>query len=186
MSLNTGHELLSVGSFGSLSERLSKMRHDIRGSLNLIVTGCDLIRLKPDQTEKYLAQFSGKTDVIVEQMNAFSRVFEKSASLCDQISFILPSFKYGIVPGQRTSVSQALQAQAPEIAQLEETLSGARRAALEAALANPLDEAELRRRALRVAEIEIELTVLRAKAIAAASPPLSDRQKDDILRAALA
>jgi Spy/CpxP family protein refolding chaperone len=71
--------------------------------------------------------------------------------------------------------------QREEVERLEQQLAAARRAALEAAFAEVLDEAQFRRLARSVADIEIELTVLRAKALAGLVPRLTQSQKKQAL-----
>ena len=177
-------DLLSPGGYGSLSERLSKMRHDVRGCLTIIVSGCDMVRLRPELTEKYLSQFSDKSKKIIELMDSFSKHFERNSTLCDQLSLILPKFKYG-PQGQEASAREELRAQSSEYETLQSQLQEARLQALQTALNPQFDEQELQRQAARVAEIEIKLTVLRAKALAAVMPPLDEKQRAGILQAAV-
>ena len=183
MSSHDANDLLSTGGYGSLNERLSKMRHDIRGCLTIVVSGCDMIRMKPELSEKYLSQFSEKSKRIVELMDSFSKYFERYASLEDQFSAVLPKLKYG-TPGQEVSARAALKEQAETIAQLEQQLTEARTRALQSALKVDLDEQELRRLAREAAEIEIELLVHRANAFRKIHPPLSESQKAAIVETA--
>lgn len=185
MSLQTDQQnsdlgLLSVGGYGSLSERLSKMRHDIRGCLTIVVSGCDMIRMKPESSDKYLNKFSEKSKQIIQLMEEFSSCFERHASLEDQLSGVLPKLKYGS-PGQEASARAALKEQAATIGQLEQQLTEARSRALCSALAVEPDEDELRRLAREAAEIEIEITVHRSRAFRKIRPPLSESQKATIV-----
>ena len=183
MATDDHQDLLSVGGFGSLSERLSKMRHDVRGCLTIIVSGCDMVRLKPELTEKYLTQFSEKSKKIIELIDSFSKDFERNSTLCDQLSLILPKFKYG-PQGQEASARVSLKTQSAECTALEVRLRQLRTKALQAALKPQVDEQELQDLAMQVAEIEVKLTVLRAKALAAVIPELTETQKTGILQAA--
>ncbi len=183
MASHEDNDLLSSGGYGSLSERLSKMRHDIRGSLTILVAGCDMIRMKPELSEKYLNQFSEKSQQIIHLMDEFSRHFERYASLEDQLSVVLPKLKYGS-PGQEESARTAFAEQAATLGLLEQQLAEARSRALGSALQTSLDEEELRRLAREAAEIEAEITIHRARAIQKIRPPLTDSQKAAIVHAA--
>ena len=183
MATEEHHDGLATGGHGSLSERLSKMRHDVRGCLTIIVSGCDMMRLKPDLTEKYLTQFSEKSKKIIQLLDGFSRDFEKHSSLCDQLSIVLPKFKYG-PQGQESSARAALGAHAAEYERLDHELSQVKSRALQAALKEQIDDEELRQLAMEAAEVEIKLTLLRAKAISAVHPPLTETQRTGILQAA--
>jgi hypothetical protein len=183
MASHEDNGLLSSGGYGSLSERLSMMRHDIRGSLTIVVSGCDMIRMKPELSDKYLNQFSEKSKQIIQLMDEFSHYFERYASLEDQLSIVLPKLKYG-APGQEQSARAAFNEQAAAITQLEQQLTEARSRALSSALGVELDEDELRRLAREAAEIETEITVRRARAFQKIRPPLSESQKAAIVQAA--
>jgi len=182
MATEEHHDRLAVGGFGSLSERLSRTRHDIRGCLTIIVSGCDMMRLKPELTEKYLSQFSEKSKKIIELLDTFSKDFEKYSTLCDQLSIVLPKFKYG-PQGQEASARATLGAQSAECEQLEKELNQAKFKALQSALKPHINEEELRQLAREVAEVEIKLTLIRANAISAVTPPLTEAQRAGLLQA---
>ncbi len=180
-------KLLSIGNFGSLSERLSTMRHDINNRLAIVTAAADLMKLKPDAATiaLWLPRVGAQPEVVKALMQEFSESFERQAALIDRLSLVLPKLSH---PFQKSEHSQkemfiaAMRSQQPEIERLEQLLDQARRAALEAALAQPLDEGRLRELALHEAEIEIELTLLRARALASIHPPLTEQQRHAILR----
>jgi DNA repair ATPase RecN len=159
------------------------MRHDINNRLGVLSAATQIMQMKPDPetAAQRLPTIAAQPKTIKALVDDFSASFEKQASLIDQISLVLPRFTPNSPEYQ--SVDQLMSSQRPETTDLEEQLAAARRAALEAALAEVFDETRLRALALKAAEIEVELTVLRAKALAAITPPLTDIQKQRILSA---
>jgi DNA repair ATPase RecN len=175
-------KFLSGGGFGSLSERLSKMRHDVNNRLGVLSAATQIMQMKPDpQTAaQRLPTIAAQPQTIKALVEEFSAHFEKQAALIDQISMVLPRLTPNSPEYQ--SAQAILTSQRPAIDALEQELGPARRAAMEAVLDHEFDEATLRRLTLRVAEIEIELTVLRARALAGITPPLKDTQKQQLLK----
>jgi Spy/CpxP family protein refolding chaperone len=81
---------------------------------------------------------------------------------------------------QRASMREFMAGQAATTRDLERKLRDARKELFEAALDQKFDEAVVREKAMAVAKLDAELTVLRTKAIAMVKPPLSAEQIEKI------
>jgi Spy/CpxP family protein refolding chaperone len=81
---------------------------------------------------------------------------------------------------QRTSLRKAMEENGVQLRQLDQKFRTARREMLEASLAQPFDETAYRQKAMAAAKIEIDLAVLRAKAMSKIDPPLSAEQLDQL------
>jgi Spy/CpxP family protein refolding chaperone len=82
---------------------------------------------------------------------------------------------------QRQSMRDIMASQRETMRDLQEKIRIARRELLKASLAEKFDEDMVRSKALAVAKLEAELTVLRAKAISQVQPPLSEEQIEQIM-----
>lgn len=82
---------------------------------------------------------------------------------------------------QRESLRTIMVSQREEQRGLQEKMRAARKELLQASLADKFDEDLVRTKALAVAKLEAELTVLLAKAMSQVQPPLSDEQIEKIL-----
>lgn len=82
---------------------------------------------------------------------------------------------------QRESMRTILAGQREEMRVIQEQMRTARKALLQASFADKFDEDLVRTKALAVAKLEAELTVLRAKAMSQVQPPLSDEQIEKIM-----
>ena len=85
---------------------------------------------------------------------------------------------------QRESFRQAMRAQRKEVGALDAELRTARTELFDAGIAGTFDEAEVRQKAMAVANLEADLAVLRFKAISRVQPPLSPDQIQRIKEAA--
>ena len=81
---------------------------------------------------------------------------------------------------QRASYQSALRAMHPQIAELDSKLRTARQDFLDTALSGKSDENVLREKALAAARIEVELTVIRAKAFSQMKPPFTPEQIEKV------
>lgn len=81
---------------------------------------------------------------------------------------------------QRQSMRDALQDQREKMQPIEQQLREARKDILAAGLGEKFDETAVREKALKIAKLEAELTVLRAKALSHIKPPLSAEQIEQI------
>jgi Spy/CpxP family protein refolding chaperone len=82
---------------------------------------------------------------------------------------------------QRESLRDAMQAQREKMRGLQEQIREARRAMVQAALGDDFNESVVRAKALEVAKLEAEISVLRFKAISEVQPPLSKEQLERFL-----
>jgi len=81
-----------------------------------------------------------------------------------------------LTPEQRESMREVSEANRDKVRDLEEKLRVARKAATDAGIGQKFDEAALREKLEAAAKLDIELTLLRAKALASIEPPLSEEQ----------
>ena len=72
MGLPTGPVTLTVEQIEDLNKKLSMMRHDVNGHLALVVAAAELIRHKPQLSEKMLTSIAEQPAKISEAMKAFS------------------------------------------------------------------------------------------------------------------
>jgi len=84
---------------------------------------------------------------------------------------------------QRESMRSIMASQRDEMRGIQEKMRVARKELLTASLAGKFDEEIVRAKALAVAKLEADLTVLRAKAMSQVQPPLSDEQIEQIMNA---
>jgi hypothetical protein len=77
MGLPSEPVTLTVAQLDELNRRLSTMRHDINNNLSLIVAAVELIRHKPQMTEKMMVTLSEQPSRIGEALSKFSREFER-------------------------------------------------------------------------------------------------------------
>jgi hypothetical protein len=77
MGLPTEPVTLSVAQIEELHKKLSTMRHDINGHLALIVAAAELIRHKPQLSERMLASIGEQPAKITEAMKSFSVEYER-------------------------------------------------------------------------------------------------------------
>lgn len=72
MGLPTEPVTLSAAQVEEFNKKLSMMRHDVNGHLALIVAAAELIRHKPQMSERMLASIAEQPVKITEAMKAFS------------------------------------------------------------------------------------------------------------------
>lgn len=72
MGLPTGPVTLTVEQIEDLNKKLSMMRHDVNGHLALVVAAAELIRHKPQLSEKMLTSIAEQPAKIAEAMKSFS------------------------------------------------------------------------------------------------------------------
>ena len=81
MGLPTQPVTLTVEQVAELNKRLSSMRHDINNNLALIIAAVDLIKHKPQTTERMMATLAEQPSRITEQIGRFSAEFEKALGI---------------------------------------------------------------------------------------------------------
>jgi len=72
---------LTVQQITALNEKLSSMRHYIRNQLSLITAAVELIRLKPDTSERMLATLAEEPFKIRDSLDKFSLEFERNLGI---------------------------------------------------------------------------------------------------------
>jgi Spy/CpxP family protein refolding chaperone len=82
---------------------------------------------------------------------------------------------------QRESMRTIMASQREAMREMQDKMREARKELLKASLADKFDEEVVRAKALAVAKLEAEITVLRAKALSQVQPPLSDEQVEQIM-----
>jgi hypothetical protein len=81
MGLPTEPVTLSVEQLGELNKKLSTMRHDLNNHLSLIIAAVDLIKHKPQTTERMMKTLSDQPAKITEALNRFSAEFERTLGI---------------------------------------------------------------------------------------------------------
>lgn len=69
---------LSPEQLEELDKKLITMRHDINGSLALVVAALDIIRIQPAKLERMLATLAQQTPKITESLAKFSAEWDKT------------------------------------------------------------------------------------------------------------
>jgi hypothetical protein len=81
MTLPTEPVTLTVEQIGELSRKLSTMRHDVNNQLTLILAAVELIRHRPEGTERLLNMLAGQPKKIAESMAQFSCEWETALNI---------------------------------------------------------------------------------------------------------
>lgn len=68
---------LSVEQLEELNRKLASMRHDINNTLSLIMAAVELIRYKPQMTERMITTLIEQPPKITESLGKFSTEFEQ-------------------------------------------------------------------------------------------------------------
>jgi hypothetical protein len=69
---------LTAAQVAELNQKLSTMRHDINNQLCTIVGAIEVIRLKPQSTERMMQTLVDQTPRITEALRKFSAEFDQS------------------------------------------------------------------------------------------------------------
>lgn len=93
----------------------------------------------------------------------------------------LPMMEQLLTEDQRDSMRQAMEAQREKLRGLQEKIRAARKALMTAALEDDFKEDAVRAKALEVAKLEADVSVLRLKALAEVQPALSKEQLEKML-----
>jgi hypothetical protein len=91
----------------------------------------------------------------------------------------------GLDEQQRQAFDDAMQKESEKLRDLEEKLRTAQRELLEATLAADYSETTVRGKAEAVAKIQVDMTMLRAKALASVASTLKPEQKQQLLESPL-
>ncbi len=93
---------------------------------------------------------------------------------------------FGLDEQQRTLFREALQKDSDKIRALDEKLRVAQKELVDAVLAATYDEKVVKEKAEAVAKIQVEMTMLRSKALATVAPTLKPEQKQEIAQSRFA
>jgi len=69
---------LEVEQIEQLNRELSNLRHDVNNTLSLIMAAVDLIRHKPQMTERMMTTLVEQPPKIINSLTKFSSEFEKT------------------------------------------------------------------------------------------------------------
>ncbi|HTL18873.1 MAG TPA: hypothetical protein VL793_16670 [Patescibacteria group bacterium] len=78
MGLPTEPVTLTVAQLEELTRKLANMRHDINNNLSLIVAAMELIRHKPQMTERMMTTLGEQPAKIGQAVSQFSTEFERT------------------------------------------------------------------------------------------------------------
>jgi hypothetical protein len=81
MPLPTQPVTLNVEQIRELSRKLSILRHDVNNNLALVTAAVEIIRRKPESTERMLTGLSEKPQKIAEAIAEFSRDLETTLGI---------------------------------------------------------------------------------------------------------
>jgi hypothetical protein len=81
MGLPTEPVTLSIEQLDDLNRKLSNMCHDIRNSLSLVAAASELIRQKPELTERMMSRVVDQPAKISGVMDHFRAEFEKALGI---------------------------------------------------------------------------------------------------------
>lgn len=77
MGLPAEPQTLTPEQIAELNNKLSEMRHDINNYLSMIIAATELIKRKPDSTERFLEMISQQPPRVISELQNFSQEFEK-------------------------------------------------------------------------------------------------------------
>ncbi len=72
---------LTAAQVAELNGKLSAMRHDINNHLSLIIAAVELVRYKPDTTERMMTTLVEQPPRIADALQKFSAEFERALSI---------------------------------------------------------------------------------------------------------
>ena len=72
---------LTAEQIGALNKELSNLRHDINNNLSLVLAAVELIRAKPQMTERMTATIVEQPAKVAAALAKFSAEFEKTFGL---------------------------------------------------------------------------------------------------------
>jgi hypothetical protein len=81
MELPKGPVTLTVGQVEELSQKLSKMRHDVNGDLAVLVASAELMKLSPESAQRMLKTLMEQPEKVRQKIEAFSGDFEKTLGI---------------------------------------------------------------------------------------------------------
>jgi hypothetical protein len=76
MPLPTEPVTLSVEQIGELSRKLADLRHDVNNHVSVVLASAELIRHRPENTERMLVALAEQPPKIITEITQFSRELE--------------------------------------------------------------------------------------------------------------
>ncbi len=77
MLLPTEPVTLSPEQIKDLSDKLSRMRHDVAGVLSVMVAATELIRIKPERAREMIGMIAQQPQKITDSLTQFSTEFNE-------------------------------------------------------------------------------------------------------------
>jgi hypothetical protein len=81
MALPTEPVTLSVAQISELNQKLSGLRHDVNNKLSLIAASLELVRRRPENTERLLKSLEEQPNKIAEILRRFSADMEAALGI---------------------------------------------------------------------------------------------------------
>ena len=81
MALPSKPVTLTVEQLTELNRKLTTLRHDINNNLSLIVAATELIKHKPQVTERMMSTLAEQPNKITEALRKFSLEFEQALGI---------------------------------------------------------------------------------------------------------
>ncbi len=75
---------LSVDQIRDLNEKVSELRHDVNNYLSLLMTAQDLVRTRPEISERMFVTMTEQPKKISDAIRKFSDEFEKAMGIVRQ------------------------------------------------------------------------------------------------------
>ena len=72
---------LTVGQLEELHGKLAQLRHDINNNLSLMIAAVELIKHKPQMSERMLATLGEQPSRVSASLNKFSAEFERALGI---------------------------------------------------------------------------------------------------------
>ena len=72
---------LTIGQLDELNRKLAQLRHDINNNLSLMMAAVELIRHKPQMSERMLNTLSEQPPKVSASLNKFSAEFESALGI---------------------------------------------------------------------------------------------------------
>ena len=81
MPLPNSPVTLNVEQIVELNDKLATLRHDVNNNLAMVVAAAEMIRRKPESSERMLVRLAEKPHKIAESVAQFSRELEKALNI---------------------------------------------------------------------------------------------------------
>ena len=81
MGLPSQPVTITIEELDALNKKLADMRHDVNGTLAIILAAVELMRCKPEMVERFLATLVDQPPKITARLNQFSAEFERALGI---------------------------------------------------------------------------------------------------------